>query len=262
MYKDLMKQVERISGDVGRYLSEEQTKIQLSDIEFKSKSNDLVSRADKEAERRFVEFLKDLLPEAGFIAEEGTGKPSGGEYDWIIDPLDGTTNYLYGIPCYCTSVALKRNEKIVVGVIHDPTHQETFSAARGAGAFLNGRPIRVSEQENLGHALVAMGFPYDKRGKLDRYLDILGRVNEGTRGIRRLGAAALDMAYVACGRFDAFYEYGLNPWDVAAGTVIIREAGGTVSDFKDGNDFLFGETILCDNELLHRGMVDFFRDWE
>lgn len=262
MYKDLRKHVVRISAEVGDFLRTEQAKITTAEIEFKSKSNDLVSRADKEAETRFVDFLQKLLPEAGFIAEEGTGEPSGGEYDWIIDPLDGTTNYLYGIPCYCTSVALKRGDDIVVGVIHDPTRNESFSASKGEGAFLNGVPIRVSAQDQLQHSLVAMGFPYDKRGKQPMYLDILGRINMETRGIRRLGAAAIDMAYVACGRVDAFYEYGLNPWDVAAGALIVSEAGGTVSDYRDGDDYLFGETILCDNTRLHDGMLDFFKDWE
>ena len=152
---------------------------------FKSQSNDLVSRADKEAERRFVSSLREILPEAGFIAEEGTAEPGNGDYHWIIDPLDGTTNYLYGIPFFCTSVALKHKNEIVLGVIYDPTHDECFSAAHGYGAFLNGRPMRVSEQTNFGHALVAMGFPYDKKGRLGAYLDILQRVTEDTRGIRR-----------------------------------------------------------------------------
>lgn len=262
MLKELLSEVERISREVGAYLREEQNKIRSVDVQFKSKSNDLVSHADKEAERRFVEALRSVLPQAGFIAEEGTSEEGEGEYHWIIDPLDGTTNYLYGIPCYCTSVGLKQNDEIVLGVIYDPVHDECFSAAKGLGAKLNGKPMRVSAQADLSHSLVAMGFPYEKRGKLRTYLDILHDINEKTRGMRRPGAAAIDMAYVACGRFDAFYEYGLNPWDIAAGTILIREAGGTVTDFHGGDTFLFGETILCSNSLIHKDISKLFQNWK
>ncbi len=222
---------------------------------FKGRSNDMVSRADKEAEIQFVEFLEKLLPASGFIAEEGTSNKRGDEFNWIIDPLDGTTNYLYGIPCFCTSVALLQDDQLVLGVIYDPVHDECFSAALGRGAQLNSRRISVSSQSEFSNSLVATGFPYDIKGRQADYMQLLAKVNSKTRGIRRLGSAALDMAYVACGRFDAFYEYGLKPWDCAAGALIIKEAGGRVSDFLDGENYVFGQTLLCDNGHIHSDML-------
>ncbi|HKL02626.1 MAG TPA: inositol monophosphatase family protein [Cryomorphaceae bacterium] len=260
MSKTLDSVVE-ISRSVGSFLKSEQEKILATDIEMKGRSNDLVSRADKEAEKRFVTFLANLYPDSGFIAEEGTSEKKGEELNWIIDPLDGTTNYLYGIPCYCTSVALVKNGELILGVIYDPEMDACFTAEKGQGAFLNGKKISVSSQENIAHALIATGFPYDDADRQRIYLDILGEVNRQTRGIRRLGSAALDMAYVACGRFDAFYEYGLQPWDVAAGAIIIREAGGVVSDFKGGDEFLFGRTLACSNKSLHGNVLGFLKDW-
>jgi myo-inositol-1(or 4)-monophosphatase len=256
----LLAKVVAISKETGVFLKEVRTKIQESEIEMKSGKNDLVSRADKEAEARFVEFLSTVLPEAGFIAEEGTGERAG-EFNWIIDPLDGTTNYLYGIPCYCTSVALWHRGEILLGVIYDPERDECFSAGKDLGAFLNGEPISVSRQEDLKLTLLATGFPYDNRGRQMDYLNILAEVNRNSRGIRRLGAAAVDMAYVACGRFDGFYEYGLNAWDVAAGTIIIKEAGGEVSDFYGNDNFLFGGTLICDNKHIHNELVSILKKW-
>jgi myo-inositol-1(or 4)-monophosphatase len=260
MLKELLDQVIEISKETGQYLKNERSTITASEIEMKSGKNDLVSRADKEAERRFVAFLRKLLPEAGYIAEEGTGERAE-EYNWIIDPLDGTTNYLFGIPCYCTSVALWKNGDILVGVIYDPERDECFSAAKGHGAFLNGNPISVSQQGDMKLTLLATGFPYDNKGRQMDYLKILAEVNANSRGIRRLGAAAVDMAYVACGRLDGFYEYGLNAWDVAAGALIIEEAGGKVSDFYGKNDYLFGSTLVCDNGLIHQSLVDLVKRW-
>ncbi len=244
MLREILDQVIEISIETGKFLRDERKSISSSEIEMKSGKNDLVSRADKEAERRFVDYLRKVLPEAGYIAEEGTGERAE-KYNWIIDPLDGTTNYLFGIPCYCTSVALWKEGEILVGVIYDPERDECFSAAKGLGAFLNGEPIKVSDQKDMQLSLLATGFPYDSKGRQMEYLKILAEVNANSRGIRRLGAAAVDMAYVACGRFDGFYEYGLNAWDVAAGAIIIQEAGGKVSDFYGKDDYLFGSTLFA-----------------
>lgn len=257
----LLDTVIDISKEVGSFLKNEQSKIRNTDIEIKSKSNDLVSRADKEAEQQFVKLLSELLPGAGFIAEEGTSDKRGAIYNWIIDPLDGTTNYLYGIPCYCTSVALQKDGELILGVIYDPEFDECFAAQKGKGAFLNTEPIGVSTTKNLENSLIVMGFPYDNRGRQRDYIDILLDINTATRGMRRLGSAALDMAYVAAGRFEAFYEYGLNAWDVAAGAVIIQEAGGVVTDFKNQPNFIENETILCANAHIHRKMLPFFENW-
>lgn len=258
---DLLQKVIEISREVGQFLKNEQSKIRESEIEYKGRSNDMVSRADKEAEQKFVAYLSKLLSQSGFIAEEGTSSKVGMMDNWIIDPLDGTTNYLYGIPCYCTSVALQRNGELVLGVIYDPNQDECFAAEKGKGAFLNGERIKVSGQSVLDKSLIATGFPYDNRGRQRAYMDILLEVNSQSRGIRRLGSAALDMAYVAAGRFEAFYEYGLNPWDVAAGAVIVAEAGGMVSDFKDDQKFIENQTILCDNGKIHGEMLEFLKDW-
>lgn len=257
----LLETVIEISREVGQFLKNEQSKIRKSEIEFKGRSNDMVSRADKEAEQMFVGLLSELLPGSGFIAEEGTSNKVGEIYNWIIDPLDGTTNYLYGIPCYCTSVALEKDGDLILGVIYDPSVDECFAAEKGKGAFLNGNPIRVSDQTNLQQSLIVMGFPYDNRGRQRDYIDILLEINTDTRGMRRLGSAALDMAYVACGRFEAFYEYGLSDWDVAAGAVIIREAGGMVTGFKNENDFLKAETIVSANPTLHSALLPYFKNW-
>ncbi len=259
---DLRADLESISRKVGQFLKSERTSIAKSDIIFKGRANDLVSRADKEAEVLFISFLEKLLPESGFIAEEGTSQKVGAEYNWIIDPLDGTTNYLYGIPCYCTSVALQKGNELILGVIYDPERDECFTAATGQGATLNGEPIHVSAETIAAHSLIAMGFPYDNKGKQLAYLDLLAKVNAATRGVRRLGSAALDMAYVACGRFDAFYEYGLHPWDCAAGAVIVREAGGMVTNFRGGEEFLSTRTMVCGNEAIHAALLPILSSWE
>ncbi len=262
MHSEFIKPLIDISRKVGLFLKNERESIDPSEIIFKGSANNLVSRADKEAEQQFVDFLQQLIPESGFIAEEGTSSKRGVEYNWIIDPLDGTTNYLQGIPCYCTSVALMQNDQIVAGVVFDPTRDECFSASLGDGAHLNGTAIKVSSQQELSHAFMATGFPYDNRGKQQVYLDILGRVNKETRGIRRLGSAALDLAYVACGRFEGFYEYGLNPWDCAAGTLLVSEAGGKITDFAGGGNYLFGPTLLSSNGILHTSLLGLLEIWE
>jgi myo-inositol-1(or 4)-monophosphatase len=257
----MLEEVIKISREVGLFLKSQQQLITKSEIEFKGRVSDMVSRADKEAEVMFVNFLAALLPEAGFIAEEGTSTKKGDEYNWIIDPLDGTTNYLYNMPVYCTSVALMKNDELVLGVIYDPSHDECFAAAKGQGATLNGQPISVSNEKELGNSLLATGFPYDDKGRLREFLNILADINESTRGIRRLGSAALDLAYVACGRLEGFYEYGLQPWDCAAGALIVCEAGGAVSDFKGGNDYVFGRTLICSNSHIQIPLQDFFKNW-
>ncbi len=262
MYKDLLQPLIDISREVGQFLKKERSTITASEIEFKSSARDLVSRADKEAEQRFVAFLEKLLPEAGFIAEEDTRTHRGDRYNWVIDPLDGTTNYLHGIYAWCTSVALMDGDEIVLGVIYDPEHDELFSASKGGGAFLNGKSIFVTGQSKLAESFMATGFPYDNRGKQKVYLDILGRVNTKTRGIRRLGSAALDLAYVACGRFDGFYEYGLNPWDMAAGALLVTEAGGKITNFSGNDDYLFGPTMLCSNGILQKDFLELMEGWE
>lgn len=253
--KLLTEQVSALSREVAAFIRTESTRITDARVENKSLNN-LVSYVDKHAEQAFVDGLRKLLPEAGFIAEEGTGERVEG-LNWVIDPLDGTTNFVHGIPCYCTSVALIRGEEeILLGVVLEVARDECFAAWKGGGATLNGRPIRVSDRGKLQDSLLATGFPYDDFSYEAAYMDLLRDLMHRSRGIRRLGSAAADLAYVACGRFEAFYEYGLNAWDVAAGILIVQEAGGHVTDFKEGAAYLFGEEIIASNGHIHQELHD------
>lgn len=243
----LLEQVIALSKEVGAYIKTQ--RVSAADVELKDVNN-LVSYVDKEAERRFVNGLSSIFPEAGFIAEEGSGQRAE-LFNWIIDPLDGTTNFIHGIPIYCTSVALVKNNDVLLGVIFDPNHNECFAAAKNQGATLNETPITVSTTDQLSKSLIATGFPYYDFGKQDSYLNLLKAIMKETRGVRRLGSAAIDLAYVACGRCDAFYEYSLHSWDIAAGIIIIEEAGGKVTGFPGSPAPLFGSDIIATNSLVH-----------
>lgn len=240
----LSRQVELISREVGAFLLRERRNFSGDQVEQKG-FNDLVTYVDKSAEQQFVNALSELLPEAGFIAEEGTGTAHLNGLNWVIDPLDGTTNFVHNIPFFCTSVALVQDTEPLLGVIFDPSHGELFSAITGMPALLNGQPISVSEVKELQSMLMVTGFPYEDDGRLQANLSVIGELTKESRGIRRLGSAALDMCYVACGRMDGFYEYGLNAWDVAAGTCIVRQAGGSVNDYKGNDNPLFNREIIA-----------------
>ncbi|MFZ4724440.1 MAG: inositol monophosphatase family protein, partial [Paludibacter sp.] len=190
------------------------------------------------------------LPESGFIAEEGTNDIQGERYNWVIDPLDGTTNYIQGVPIYSVSIGLLDGDELVLGVVYEVGRDECFYAWKGGGAYLNGKAIRVSDRNNIHDALLATGFPYSDYSQMTEYMAFLEKMMKEARGVRRLGSAAADLAYVACGRFDAFWEYDLKPWDVAAGAVIVKEAGGKVTDYKGGNNYLFGREIIASNGLI------------
>jgi myo-inositol-1(or 4)-monophosphatase len=244
-------QMEEIARTAGSFVLGEVNKLRHGDIESKG-HHDFVTYVDKEAEKQIVDKLQALIPSAGFIAEENTASHKGEEYNWVIDPLDGTTNFIHGIPVYSVSIALMQHQKIVAGVVYEPNRAESFRAVRGQGAFLNGMPIRVSREENLKESMIATGFPYYDYSRMPAFLELFQWCMENTHGLRRLGSAAVDLAYVACGRFEAFYEYGLNAWDVAAGSLIVQEAGGEVSDFSGGGDFLFGREIVAANTPLFK----------
>jgi myo-inositol-1(or 4)-monophosphatase len=259
--KQLTERVALLSREIAGFIRAESAKITEASVESKSLNN-LVSYVDKQAEQRFVDGLKDLLPEAGFIAEEGTGERAEG-LNWVIDPLDGTTNFVHGVPSYCTSVALVKGGDVLLGVVLEVTRDECFSAWQGGGAFMNGKPIRVSTRSHLQDSLLATGFPYDDFGFESEYMDLLRELMHRTRGIRRLGSAAADLAYVACGRFEAFYEYGLNSWDVAAGVILVREAGGKVSGFRPAKDPVFDEEIVASNLAIHDELLEVIeRSWQ
>jgi myo-inositol-1(or 4)-monophosphatase len=259
--KQLTEEVALLSRGIAAFIRAESPKFTEASVESKSLNN-LVSYVDKVAEQRFVDSLKDLLPEAGFIAEEGTGEKVEG-LNWVIDPLDGTTNFVHGVPCYCTSVALIKDGEIQLGVVLEVTRDECFSAWRGGGALMNGTPISVSVRAHLQDSLLATGFPYDDFGFESEYMDLLRELMHRTRGIRRLGSAAADLAYVACGRFEAFYEYGLNSWDVAAGVLLVREAGGKVSGFRPSKDPVFDEEIVASNSAIHEELLEVIeKNWQ
>ena len=205
------------------------------------KHNDFVSEVDHAAEEAIIAILREAYPQHAILAEESGasgGAGNGAEYVWIIDPLDGTTNFLHGLPQYCVSIALSHKGLLSHGVIYDPNRNELYTASRGAGAFLNDRRIRVSKALQLKESLIGTGFPFREIEQLDRYLTMFRAVSHLAAGVRRPGAAALDLAYVACGRYDGFWEMGLSPWDMAAGALLIKEAGGLVSDFEGGENYL------------------------
>lgn len=218
---------------------------------------DLVTQTDTAVERFLVEELGRLLPGSAFLAEESAATTVPGPRTWIIDPLDGTTNYAHGFPFVCTSVALWDGDKVALGVVHAPMLGETFLAAAGGGATCNGRPMRVSQTAHLADALVATGFPYAIETHMADILVELERVLAATQGVRRPGSAALDLAYTAAGRFDAFYEKALNPWDTAAGWLLAVEAGGCVTQYLPDVPYgLTAPTILATNGLLHAALLD------
>lgn len=230
----------------GQFIREQRTKITNDDIELKGKAS-LVTYVDKEAEKMIVARLRELLPEAGFITEEGTASESGEAYKWIIDPLDGTTNFIHGVFPHSVSIALTHNNVPVAGVVYEVGQNELFSAWKGGGAYLNGQPVSVSRSSKHEDVLLATGFPYYNFDKLGAYLKVLEFFMIETRGMRRMGSAAVDLAYVACGRFDGFFEHALHAWDVAAGVLLVQEAGGKVTDFKGGDNFLFGKELVSAN---------------
>jgi myo-inositol-1(or 4)-monophosphatase len=218
----------------------------------------LVTEADIAAENLIIERIRSHYPQYGILAEEsGEAAIIGGrqsEWKWIIDPLDGTTNYAHGYPCFCVSIALEHNGVLEVGVVYDPMRDEMFAAERGQGATLNDRQIRVSNVEELNQAMVCTGFPYNVRERPD-FAREFAKFTLNAQAVRRDGSAALDLAYVACGRFDGFWEDGLNPWDVAAGALLIFEARGRVTNFKDEPVDIYNEQVLASNGLIHEAMM-------
>ncbi len=242
--KEICKEIEIISHETGSFILKESKGFDISRKESKG-FNDFVSYVDKGSERMLVDKLSQLVPEAGFITEEGTSVKKGVEYCWVIDPLDGTTNFLHGLHPFAVSIGLLQFDEAIAGVIHEVSGNETFTAWKNGGAWLNGNSIHVSKAPRLADSLVATGFPYSDFDSFDRYMDLLKYLVKNTHGIRRLGSAAIDLAYVACGRFECFYEYGLHPWDIAAGIILVREAGGVVTDFSGNGKNLSGEEIIA-----------------
>jgi len=210
----------------------------------RKRHNDFVTEVDKAAEAAIIEIVQRAFPDHGILAEESGEKSGAGEYTWIIDPLDGTTNFIHGFPQYCVSIGVSHRGTLAQAVVYDPCSNELFTASRGRGAYLNDRRIRVSKRTRLRDALIGTGFPFRDFTGLDDYLAVLREVTSKTAGVRRAGAAALDLAYVAAGRLDGFWESGLSPWDMAAGALLIQEAGGLVADFHGESQYLTDGCIV------------------
>lgn len=253
--EEITRGVCAITKEVGAFIKSEKGKLKSGSVEVKG-LNDFVTHVDKTSEKRIIEGLSKLIPESGFIAEENTSDKKGAHYNWIIDPLDGTTNFIHSVPCFCISIALMRDDKLVAGVVHELNLDECFYAWENSPAYMNGTQISVSGISKLKDSLLATGFPYYDYSRLDDYMELFKHFMKSTHGVRRLGSAAADLAYVACGRFEGFYEYCLKPWDVAAGAFIVQQAGGKVSDFKGGNNFLFGQEIVCGNTQMFDELLD------
>jgi myo-inositol-1(or 4)-monophosphatase len=248
------KDVVELVLHVGEFIRTESEHFDHGRIELKTGFNNLVSYVDKEAEKKLVASLEKILPGSGFIGEEGTNVNGSNDYRWIIDPLDGTTNFMHGLPPFSISVGLAQKEKIVLGVVLEITRQESFHSYEGGPVCCNEREISVSKTNTLSESLLATGFPYQQFEKRDAYLEIIKEFLDKTHGVRRLGSAAVDLAYVACGRMEGFFEYNLNAWDVAAGTFLVQQAGGKVTDFSGGNNYIFGGE-LCAAGATHPEML-------
>ena len=281
-YKKLCEDAIQVVRQAAEYVRDRHEHRKDLHVEKKGRQN-FVTEVDKKAEQILVEGLSRVLPEAGFIAEEGTEERRGDTYNWVIDPVDGTTNFIHGLFPFAISVALTEkvadesptatagtnniesrpasapaktydmvdgHHEVVAGVVYEFGLDELFSAWKGGGAWLNGERIRVSGTPDVGQSLIATGFPYTNFTYLDQFMESMDYFMKNSNGLRRLGSAATDIAYVACGRFDAFYEYGLHPWDLAAGLLLVTEAGGKVSDFNGNGDALFGQDFVCANGML------------
>ena len=251
--QQLCQQVIKVARTAGSFIKHEAENFDRSKVELKG-FNNLVSYVDKQAEAQLVNDLRVLLPEAGFVTEEETATERGERYNWVIDPLDGTTNFTHGLPHFAVSIGLMEHNEVVLGVIYAPMLEECFYATKGNGAYLNEKQIHVSEAPALKDSLIATGFPYFDFNLSQQYLQVLSDFMATSHGVRRIGSAALDMAYVAAGRFEGFFEYNLSVWDVAAGAVIVREAGGRLSKFTEDGDYVFGREMLASNGNIHPEM--------
>lgn len=256
----VVQKVEAVARKAAQFIQNEQNSFSEKNVETKE-LNSFVSYVDKTSEKLIVHELRQILPQAGFITEEATVNQSAEyEYIWVVDPLDGTTNFIHGLPFYSVSIGLVHQQTPMAGVIYDCGLNDVYSAWKGGGAYKNGRPIQVRNQPGLDKALLATGFPYRDYGRMPAFMKLINSTFYRTRGVRRIGSAAIDLAYVAAGRFDVFFEYGLSAWDVAAGILIVQEAGGKVTDFSGGSNFLFGGEIVAGQPWVFDEFMELVRE--
>jgi myo-inositol-1(or 4)-monophosphatase len=247
---EFLPHIQQIASEAGDLLMEHFGKV---DIEYKGEV-DVVTVADRESEKLIVERLTKLWPDHDLMGEEGARRTSGSDYRWYIDPLDGTTNFAHGYPVFCVSIALEHRGELVAGTVYDPTRREMFAAEKGSGAWLNDRAMRVSKTGRLAESLIATGFPSQKRHK-NPNIHFYHHITLQTHGVRRAGSAAMDLAYTAAGRYDGYWEFNLNPWDTAAGVLIVHEAGGIVSDLDGGPFDIASKEVVASNGALHPALL-------
>ena len=250
---DFMETAVNVATDAGRLLKTNLGR--LHSIEMKG-AIDVVTEMDIRAEELIIKILRGVFPTFGILTEESGERAASSEYRWIIDPLDGTTNYAHGYPVFCVSIALEKNGETILGVVYNPMLAELFTAEKGRGACLNNRKIQVSSTTKLNNSLLATGFPYDIRTSSNNNINYFTNFAVRVQAIRRAGSAALDSCYVACGRFDGFWELKLKPWDVAAGGLIVKEAGGILSDFKGGPFSIYSHETVASNGIIHKQMIE------
>lgn len=258
--ENLTNQVVRLCLQNGTYIMQELKVLKSNDIEEKDEHN-FVTYVDRKSEEMLVEELSRLVPGSGFIAEEGKYGPAGTDLKWVIDPLDGTTNFIHGVPVFSISIALMQDDHVILGVVHEINRNESFYSWKGGKAYLNGKEIKVSTASRLQDSLLVTGFPYSRDHILDQYVDLFKGFIRRTQDLRRLGSAAADLAFVAAGRFEGFYEIGLSPWDVAAGSFLVTQAGGRVTDFQGGDDYIFGKSLVSSNSLVHQEMIEVVQEY-
>ncbi len=240
--------------EAGRFLKRNVGKVRAVEVKDGEERN-LVSEIDRGAEERIISIIRRHYPTHAILAEESGGSQAPADTRWIIDPLDGTTNFLHGVPIFCVSIGIERKGELVGGVVYDPNQDELFTAEKGAGAFLNGKRLKVSETSTLIDSLLVTGFPYNITENPGSTVEHFVHFLMAARGVRRLGSAALDLSYVAAGRFDGFWEVSLNPWDMAAGALFVREAGGAITDMHGGALDIYQKTVLASNGAIHEAML-------
>ena len=247
----VLSEVKKLAVEAGEFVAEQRRSFDFSRVESKQ-SHDYVSYVDKGCEKLVVARLKEILPEAGFVTEEKTIEQEGEkELQWVVDPLDGTTNFIHDLAPYCVSIALRNEREILLGVVYEVSRKELYSAAKGCGAFLNDTPIKVSSISDLDQALVMIGYPYNADGWRAFCLNMTGRLYGHCASIRSMGSAEAELCYVAAGKIDVYFESFIQPWDVAAGACILKEAGGMVTDYGGGDEWESGRQVLATNGLLH-----------
>ena len=257
--KELCTQVQQIAREAGTFLKEERRKFDRTRVEEKSAHN-YVSYVDKESEKWLIAQLSALLPEAGFIAEEGSGSLTDENYCWLVDPLDGTSNYIHDVAPYCVSIALRNKKELLIGVVYEVCRDECFYAWKGSKAYLDGREIHVSDVSDLDKAFIDLGFPYNSDAYRPVALRLVDRLYGFAGGTRLMGAAAAEVCYIAAGRFEARIEAWIGPWDIAAGALILMQAGGKVTDFSGGDNWQSGDEVLATNGAMHETLMQLVRE--